>query len=149
MTGNSVEILLVEDNPNDLKLALHAFKKQNLANYVRVARDGAEALEFIFGTDRYADRRIEERPLVVLLDLKLPLVDGVEVLRRIKADSRTQTIPVVVLTSSQEDRDRVDTYRLGVNSYIQKPVDFDQFTEAVRQLGFYWILLNKPPLPGR
>jgi two-component system response regulator len=144
MTGNSVEILLVEDNPNDLKLALHAFKKQNLANYVRVARDGAEALEFIFCTGRYADRHIEERPLVVLLDLKLPLVDGVEVLRRIKADSRTQTIPVVVLTSSQEDRDRVDTYRLGVNSYIQKPVDFDQFTEAVRQLGFYWILLNKP-----
>jgi two-component system response regulator len=144
MTGNSVEILLVEDNPNDLKLALHAFKKQNLANYVRVARDGAEALEFIFCTGRYADRHIEERPLVVLLDLKLPLVDGVEVLRQIKADSRTQTIPVVVLTSSQEDRDRVDTYRLGVNSYIQKPVDFDQFTEAVRQLGFYWILLNKP-----
>jgi two-component system response regulator len=149
MTGNSVEILLVEDNPNDLKLALHAFKKQNLANYVRVARDGAEALEFIFCTGRYADRHIEERPLVVLLDLKLPLVDGVEVLRQIKADSRTQTIPVVVLTSSQEDRDRVDTYRLGVNSYIQKPVDFDQFTEAVRQLGFYWILLNKPPIPGR
>jgi two-component system response regulator len=149
MTTNPVEILLVEDNPNDLKLALHAFKKQNLANYVRVARDGAEALEFIFCTGRYADRRIEECPKVVLLDLKLPLVDGVEVLRRIKADPRTQTIPVVVLTSSQEERDRVDTYRLGVNSYIQKPVDFDQFTEAVRQLGFYWLLLNKPPIPGR
>jgi two-component system response regulator len=149
VTANEIEILLVEDNPNDVKLTLHAFKKQNLANHVKVVRDGAEALEFIFCTGRFADRNIEDHPKVVLLDLKLPLVDGVEVLRRIKADPRTQPIPVVVLTSSREDRDRVETYRLGVNSYIQKPVDFDQFTESVRQLGFYWLLLNQPSIPGR
>jgi two-component system response regulator len=149
VTANEIEILLVEDNPNDVKLTLHAFKKQNLANHVKVVRDGAEALEFIFCTGRFADRNIEDHPKVVLLDLKLPLVDGVEVLRQIKADPRTQAIPVVVLTSSREDRDRVETYRLGVNSYIQKPVDFDQFTESVRQLGFYWLLLNQPSIPGR
>jgi two-component system response regulator len=149
MTANEVEILLVEDNPNDVKLTLHAFKKQNLANHVKVVRDGAEALEFIFCTGRFADRNIEDQPKVVLLDLKLPLVDGVEVLRRIKADPRTQAIPVVVLTSSREDRDRVETYRLGVNSYIQKPVDFDQFTESVRQLGYYWLLLNQSPVPSK
>lgn len=147
MPMNGVEILLVEDNPNDVKLTLHAFKKNNLTNRIYVVRDGAEALEFLFCTGRYANRNIEDHPRVILLDLKLPFVDGVEVLRRIKADPRTQTIPVVVLTSSREDRDRVDTYRLGVNSYIQKPVDFDQFTEAVRQLGFYWLLLNQPPVP--
>jgi two-component system response regulator len=149
VTANEVEILLVEDNPNDVKLTLHAFKKQNLANHVKVVRDGAEALEFIFCTGRFADRNIEDQPKVVLLDLKLPLVDGVEVLRRIKADPRTQAIPVVVLTSSREDRDRVETYRLGVNSYIQKPVDFDQFTESVRQLGYYWLLLNQSPVPSK
>src|SRR5260370_22188094 len=149
MTGSGVEILLVEDNPNDVKLTLHAFKKQNLANQVKVVRDGAEALEYLFCSGRYADRNIDDFPKVVLLDLKLPLVDGIEVLRQIKADPRTQTIPVVVLTSSREDRDRVDTYRLGVNSYIQKPVDFDQFTEAVRQLGCYWLLLNQPPVPSK
>jgi two-component system response regulator len=149
MTMNGVEILLVEDNPNDVKLTLHAFKKNNLSNRILVVRDGAEALEYLFCTGRYADRNTEDCPKVILLDLKLPLVDGVEVLRRIKADPRTQMIPVVVLTSSREDRDRVDTYRLGVNSYIQKPVDFDQFTESVRQLGFYWLLLNQPPVGGR
>jgi two-component system response regulator len=143
---NRVEILLVEDNPNDVKLTLHAFKKNNLANDILVLRDGAEALEFLFCTGRYAARNIENCPKVILLDLKLPLVDGVEVLRRIKADPRTQTIPVVVLTSSREERDRLETYRLGVNSYIQKPVDFDQFTESVRQLGYYWLLLNQPPV---
>ena len=148
MIDDKVEILLVEDNPNDVKLALHAFKRQNLANHVHVVRDGAEALEFIFCTGAYAHRQIENGPKVILLDLKLPLVDGVEVLRRIKADPRTQTIPVVVLTSSREERDIVESYRLGVNSYIVKPVDFDQFTEAVRHLGFYWLLLNQAPMPG-
>jgi len=145
---DEVQILLVEDNPNDVKLALHAFKKHNLANHVHVARDGAEALEFIFCTGAYAHRHIENGPKVILLDLKLPLVDGVEMLRRIKADPRTKMIPVVVLTSSQEERDIVESYRLGVNSYIVKPVDFDQFTEAVRQLGVYWLLLNQTPKLG-
>lgn len=142
------EILLVEDNPNDVKLALHAFQKQKLANHVQVVRDGAEALEYIFCTDRYAGRRIEDGPKLILLDLKLPLVDGIEVLRRIKADPRTKLIPVVMLTSSREDRDIVDSYQLGVNSYIVKPVDFEQFTEAVRQLGYYWLLLNHSPPPA-
>jgi two-component system response regulator len=145
---DEVQILLVEDNPNDVKLALHAFKKHNLANQVHVARDGAEALDFIFCTGAYAHRQIQNGPKVILLDLKLPLVDGIEVLRRIKADPRTQTIPVVVLTSSREERDIVESYRLGVNSYIVKPVDFDQFTESVRQLGFYWLLLNQGLVPG-
>jgi two-component system response regulator len=140
---NDVQILLVDDNPSDVKLALHAFRKYNLANQIYVARDGAEALEFIFCTGEHAQRDIEDSPRVILLDLKLPLVDGVEVLRRIKADERTNKIPVVVLTSSAEERDIVEAYRLGVNSYMVKPVDFDQFTEAVRQLGFYWLLLNQ------
>ena len=131
-----------------MKLALHAFKRHNLANQVHVVRDGVEALEFIFCTGAYAHRQLEEAPKVILLDLKLPLIDGVEVLRRIKADPRTQLIPVVVLTSSREERDIVESYRLGVNSYIVKPVDFDQFIEAVRQLGFYWLLLNQAPVPG-
>ena len=145
MTDNDVEILLVEDNPNDEMLALHAFRKHNIVNNIQVVRDGAEALEFIFCTDRYAARRIEDRPRVILLDLKLPLVDGLEVLRRIKGDDRTKMIPVVILTSSHEDRDIVESHRLGVNSYIVKPVDFDQFSEVVRQLGFYWLLLNQTP----
>jgi two-component system, response regulator len=149
MTDDKVQILLVEDNPNDVRLALHAFKKHNLANRVQVARDGAEALEFIFCTGAHAHREIENGPKMILLDLKLPLVDGIEVLRRIKADPRTQTTPVVVMTSSREERDIVESYRLGVNSYIVKPVDFDQFTEAVRQLGFYWLLLNQAPILGK
>lgn len=148
MISNDVEILLVEDNPNDVKLALHAFQKHHLANQAHVVRDGAEALEFIFCTDRYAQRQIENRPKVILLDLKLPLVDGIEVLRRLKADPRTQMIPVVIMTSSKEEKDVVDTYKLGVNSYIVKPVDFDQFTEVVRQLGYYWLLLNQRPPTG-
>jgi two-component system response regulator len=148
MTNDEVQILLVEDNPNDVKLALHAFNKHKLANHIHVARDGAEALDFVFCTGVYADRRLENSPKVILLDVKLPLVDGVEVLRRIKADARTRTIPVVMLTSSREENDLVESYRLGVNSYIVKPVDFDQFTEVVRQLGFYWFLLNQAPLPG-
>jgi two-component system response regulator len=143
---NPVEILLVEDNPHDEELAIHALKANNLANNIRVVRDGAEALEFIFATDRYADRDVNHAPRVILLDLKLPLVDGLEVLRRIKADERTRNIPVVVLTSSREERDVVESYRLGVNSYITKPVDFEQFTESVRRLGMYWLLLNQPPV---
>jgi two-component system response regulator len=146
--ADPVEILLVEDNPSDVKLALHAFQKHHLANHVHVVRDGAEALEFIFCTDRYSGRRVEQAPSVILLDLKLPLVDGIEVLRRVKADPRTRPIPVVVLTSSREERDLVETYQLGVNSYIVKPVDFDQFTDVVRHLGFYWLLLNQLPMTG-
>ena len=145
MLEASVEILLVEDNPSDVKLALHAFQTHNLANQVQVVRDGAEALEFVFCTDRYAHRQIEYGPKVILLDLKLPLVDGIEVLRRIKTDPRTRSLPVVVMTSSKEEPDVAECYRLGVNSYIVKPVDFDQFSEAVRQLGYYWLLLNQLP----
>jgi two-component system response regulator len=140
-----VEILLVEDNPNDVELALHAFKKNNLTNTIEIARDGAEALDFLFGTGSHTDRDLTEQPRVILLDLKLPKVDGLEVLRRIKSDPRTRSIPVVVLTSSREERDVVESYRLGVNSYIVKPVDFEQFTGTVRQLGLYWLLLNHPP----
>ena len=146
MTESHVEILLIEDNPNDLALTLRAFQKNNLANHIHIARDGAEALEFIFCTGAYANRNIENGPKVILLDLKLPLVDGLEVLRRIKADPRTQRIPVVVLTSSREERDIVESYQLGVNSYIVKPVDFEQFTASMRALGMYWLLLNEPPL---
>ena len=146
MTEKPVEILLVEDNPNDVELTLLALKDNNLTNPVHVARDGAEALEFIFATGAYAGRSIDHAPKVILLDLKLPKVDGLEVLRQIKADSRTRTIPVVMLTSSREERDIVESYQLGVNSYITKPVDFDQFTQAVRTLGLYWLLLNQPPV---
>ncbi len=144
MSNNVVEILLVEDNPNDVELTLHAFKKNNISNHLHVARDGAEALEFLFCTGAYAERSIQNTPKVILLDLKLPKVDGLEVLRRIKADPRTQAISVVVLTSSHEERDVVKSYRLGVNSYIVKPVDFEKFTEAANQIGLYWLLLNQP-----
>ncbi|PDW00833.1 response regulator [Candidatus Viridilinea mediisalina] len=140
-----VEILLVEDNPNDIRLTLHAFKRQNIINQIHVVRDGAEALDFLFGTGDYAGRQLEHGPRVILLDLKLPLVDGLEVLRRIKHDPRTRSIPVVVLTSSAEERDVVSSYELGVNSYIVKPVDFEQFTEVARSLGMYWLLLNYSP----
>jgi CheY-like chemotaxis protein len=141
----AVEILLVEDNPNDLELALHAFRRNNLANRVQVVRDGAEALEFLFCTGAYANRDARQAPKVILLDLKLPKIDGLEVLRRLRSDERTHLIPVVVLTSSREGRDVADSYQLGVNSYIVKPVDFEQFMEAVRQLGLYWLLLNQSP----
>jgi two-component system response regulator len=143
---NTIEILLVEDNPNDVELALHAWKKNHIANEIHVARDGVEALEYLFGDEGQAGVIKNHKPKVILLDLKLPRVDGMEVLKRIKADERTKSIPVVVLTSSREERDIVETYRLGVNSYIIKPVDFEQFTEAVRQLGLYWLLLNQPPV---
>ena len=145
MTEQPVEILLVEDNPNDVELALHAFRKNNLTNRIHVARDGVEAVEFLFCTGAYANRNMADHPKVVLLDLKLPRMDGLEVLRRVKSDPRTRSIPVVVVTSSREERDLVESYKLGVNSYIVKPVDFGRFTEAVGQLGFYWVLLNQPP----
>lgn len=144
MSEQRVEILLVEDNPNDERLALHAFQKHNLANKVHVVRDGAEALEFAFCTGAYAHRQFEN-PRVILLDKKLPLVDGMEVLRQIRADPRTHLVPVVMLTSSAEERDMIESYKLGVNSYIVKPVDFEQFTETARHLGYYWLLLNKQP----
>ncbi len=140
-----VEILLVEDSPHDVDLTLRTLASHNLANHVKVVRDGAEALEYLFGTGRYEGRNVFDAPRVVLLDLKLPLVDGIEVLKEIKGDERTRQVPVVVLTSSREERDIVDSYRLGVNSYIVKPVDFGQFVESVRQLGLYWLLLNEPP----
>lgn len=142
---NVVEILLVEDNPNDVELTLRALKKHNLANKVHVVKDGAEALEYIFATGTYNERDIQHRPKVVLLDLKLPKVDGLEVLRQIKSDERTKVIPVVVLTSSKEERDLVESYKLGANSYITKPVDFDKFINSVAELGLYWLLLNQPP----
>lgn len=141
----SIEILLVEDNPNDVELTLHAFQKHKLTNRVQVVEDGAEALDFIFCQGSYASRRISDCPRVVLLDLKLPKVNGLEVLRKMKGDPRTRSIPVVVLTSSSEERDVVDSYQLGVNSYIRKPIDFDQFMSAMSTLGLYWLLLNEPP----
>jgi two-component system response regulator len=146
VTDRSIEILLVEDNPQDVKLTLHAFKKHKLANHIQVARDGAEALHFLFGTGPYAGRDVALRPKVVLLDLKLPLIDGIEVLTRIRANPRTATLPVVILTSSREEPDVARCYQLGVNSYIVKPVDFDQFVEVSRQLGLYWLLLNHQPV---
>ena len=136
---------MVEDNPDDERLTLRAFAKNKLTNRIHVVRDGQEALDYVFCTGKYADRKITDRPHVILLDIKLPLIDGIEVLRRIKADERTRTIPVVMLTSSREERDLVETYRLGVNSYIVKPVDFEQFTESARSLGMYWLLMNRPP----
>ncbi len=139
-----IEILLVEDNPSDLQLTLHALERNKLANRIHVVRDGVEALDFLFSTGSYAER-MPRNPRVVLLDLKLPRIDGLEVLRRMKEEPRTRTIPVVVLTSSREERDIIESYQLGVNSYIVKPVDFEQFAESVRQLGLYWALLNQPP----
>jgi len=145
MNDHVIELLLVEDNPQDLELALRALTKAKLSNHIQVARDGAEALEFVFCEGPFAARRISEGPKVILLDLKLPKVDGLEVLRRIKADPRTKTIPVVVLTSSKEQSDVVESYKLGVSSYIVKPVNFERFSEAVREVGLYWLLLNQPP----
>jgi two-component system response regulator len=143
MLDERAEILLVEDNPNDVKLTLLAFKTANLANTVHVARDGVEALEYLFG-DASPDQELSRRPKLVLLDLKLPRLDGHEVLKRIKGDPRTAAIPVVMLTSSGEERDVMRTYEIGANSYIIKPVDFEQFTEAVRDIGKYWLTINHP-----
>lgn len=145
MAHNIVEILLVEDNPDDEELTMHALKKVNLVNHIDVVRDGAEALEYIFGTGAYAGRKLENGPRLIFLDLKLPKVDGLEVLQRLKSDPRTRLIPVVVLTSSREERDIVESYQFGVNSYIVKPVDFEQFMQSVGQVGLYWVLLNEPP----
>jgi CheY-like chemotaxis protein len=146
-TKHVVEILLVEDNPEDLELTQRALRKAHVTNRVQIARDGDEALQFIFCEGPHADRRIEDTPKVILLDLKLPKVDGLEVLKRIKGDPRTKAIPVVMLTSSKEQNDVVESYQLGVNSYIVKPVNFEGFVAAVEKLGMYWLLLNHPPKP--
>jgi two-component system, response regulator len=146
MTGRQIEILLVEDNKDDLELTLHALRKENLANNIQVARDGEEALEFLFCSGNHSDRSFDRPPKLVLLDLKLPKIDGLEVLERVKSDPRTSTIPVVILTSSKEERDLVNGYGLGANSYIQKPVDFEQFRDTVKTVGFYWLLINQAPI---
>ncbi len=138
-------ILLVEDNPDDEALTIRALKKNNIRNKVVVAHDGAEALDFLFCTGAYADRDPKDLPQVTLLDLKLPKMDGLEVLRRIRADSRTALLPVVILTSSKEEQDMVQSYKNGANSYVRKPVDFNQFVEAAHQLGLYWLILNEVP----
>ena len=141
-------ILLVEDDPDDEEFTIRTLKRYNVTNQVAVARDGAEALDYLFGTGRHAGRDTRAGPAVVLLDLNLPKIRGLEVLERIRADERTRLIPVVILTSSQEDEDLVNGYRLGCNGYVRKPVEFDDFCEAVRQLGMYWLLLNEPPPVG-
>ncbi len=141
----SQAILLVEDNPKDLKLTLHALRGQNLANRIEVARDGEEALDYLFCKGPHANRSFDHPPRVVLLDLKLPGIDGLEVLRAVKGDPRTKTIPVVILTASKEEKDLVESYNLGVNAYIQKPVDFDQFRKIVDQVGLFWLVVNEPP----
>ncbi len=140
----AVDILLADDNENDIELTLRAFRKHHIVNSIQVVRDGKEAIEYLFCTGRYAHRNIADLPKIVLLDVKMPFVDGIEVLRRIRSDSRTKDLPVVMLTSSSLDRDAIECYNLGVNSYIVKPVDFEQFHEAARVIGFYWLFLNKP-----
>ena len=145
MSDTDKTILLVEDNPDDEALTLRAFRKSNILNPVVVARDGVEALDYLFGTGAHAGRDTAEQPQVVLLDLKLPRLDGLEVLQRLRADARTRWLPVVILTTSSEDSDILSSYQLGANSYIRKPVDFEQFIEAARQLGLYWLVLNVPP----
>jgi CheY-like chemotaxis protein len=143
--SNHKAILLVEDNPDDEALAIRALKRHHVGNEIVVARDGVEALDYLFCTGKYADRDIANKPSVVLLDLKLPRIDGLEVLRRVRSDPRTQFLPIVVLTTSSEEGDILDSYSLGCNSYIRKPVDFLQFSEAIRQLGMYWLLMNESP----
>jgi CheY-like chemotaxis protein len=139
------DILLVEDNPDDVKLTLRALQKDRVANSVQVANDGVEAIEYLFATGKFAGRDINVMPYVILLDLKMPRMDGLEVLQRIRSDERTKLLPVVILTTSNEDKDRAESYKLGANSYIRKPVDFLQFVEAVKQLGLYWLVINEPP----
>lgn len=146
MNAGDLSILLVEDNQNDVDLALHALQREKLANKIFVVRDGEEALDFLFCRGAFAERSIDHPPKLVLLDLKLPKVDGMEVLKQVKGDARTRTIPIVIMTSSKEERDLVAGYNLGANSYIQKPVDFDQFRETVKALGMYWLVINQLPL---
>jgi two-component system response regulator len=149
MTPDEIEILLVEDNADDMELTLHALRRENLANKIFVVRDGEEALDFLFCRGPFADRSFEHPPKLVLLDLKLPKVGGIEVLTEVKKDERTRTIPVVIMTSSKEERDIVNGYSLGANSFIQKPVDFDQFRQTVKQVGLYWAVVNQPPQVNR
>ncbi len=145
--NTAIEILLVEDNPNDLELTLLALKKHNFANNIHVARDGEEALDFLFCRGPHSHRNFDSPPKVVLLDLKLPKVDGLEVLRAVKNDPRTKAVPIVVMTSSRQQNDMVEGYHLGVNSYIQKPINFADFQEIIRQLGYYWLVINQPAPP--
>jgi len=140
-----IDILLVEDNPADEELTVKALKKNNLANKLVIVRDGVEALDFLFAGGNYSKRNISNRPKLILLDLKLPKIDGLEVLKKIKSDDRMRAIPVVVLTSSNQEKDIVESYKLGVNSYLVKPIDFDNFTKSIAEIGLYWVLLNKPP----
>ncbi len=142
---NGTTILLVEDNPDDEALTLRAMKKNNIKNEIAIAHDGVQALDYLFGTGTFASRDVSDTPQLILLDLKLPKVDGLEVLRRLRADARTKFIPVVILTSSKEEQDLISSYSLGANSYVRKPVDFAQFADAVGRLGIYWLLLNQSP----
>ena len=146
MNSNEIEILLVDDSPEDVELTLHALRSENLANSIFIARDGEEALDFLFCSGPHANRSFEHPPKLVLLDLKLPKVDGLQVLKLIKSDPRTHSICVVLMTSSREERDMVSGYSLGVNSYLQKPVDFNEFRKMVRLLGLYWLVINRPPV---
>ena len=147
MDTKEVELLLVEDDPNDVELTLIALRKHKLANKIHVVRDGEEALDFLFARGPYANRGPNGQPKVILLDLKLPKVSGLEVLKAVKSDPRTRAVPVVVMTSSREQRDMVECYRLGVNSYIQKPIDFNQFQTIIKDLGYYWLVVNQSPPP--
>ena len=146
--NGAIEILLVEDNANDVELTLHALAKHNVANKIHVVRDGEEAMDFLFCRGLFSERTFDNPPKVVLLDLKLPKVDGLEILRALKSDPRTKAVPVVVMTSSRQQRDMVESYHLGVNSYIQKPINFGEFQEVIRQLGYYWLAVNQPPPNG-
>ncbi|HVW15578.1 MAG TPA: response regulator [Mucilaginibacter sp.] len=146
MIDNKVEILLVEDNPHDAEMTIRALKKVNLANKLIHVKDGAEALDFIFSKGTYSDRNIDDKPKVILLDIKMPKVDGIEVLRQLKSDEKTRSIPVVIMTSSKEEQDIITSYDIGVNSYVVKPVDFEGFAKAVSQLGYYWLITNQSTL---
>ena len=145
MPTDKIEILLVEDDPEDLELTMHSLNEEHICNRIQVARDGEEALDFLFCRGIHSERKPNNFPKLILLDLKLPKVDGLEVLQQIKSDPRTRALPVVILTSSRQEQDMVQGYQLGVNSYIQKPVDFDQFRKAIKQLGFYWLVVSQPP----
>jgi two-component system, response regulator len=147
MTNRTVQVLLVDDSPADVELTIHVLRHNNLANSIQVAEDGKEALDFLFGRGEHEGRAVDDRPSVILLDLKLPKVDGLDVLRAIRGDERTKAIPVVLLTSSKEQRDVVDGYRSGANAFIQKPVDFAQFQNAIKQVGLFWLVVNEPPPP--